>query len=108
MAPASGTGLPKNAPVILDITKTVRIPVEVGGGQFRIELEPQPQLRPDPNGAERVEFLVAANAGQPARALRKVASGGELSRISLAIEVAALGDTQTKPVVLSSLSGVPK
>ncbi|NEL42988.1 MAG: DNA repair protein RecN, partial [Xanthomonas perforans] len=42
-------------------------------------------------GAERVEFLVAANAGQPPRPLRKVASGGELSRISLAIEVAALG-----------------
>lgn len=63
----------------------------MGGGQFMIELEPQPQLRPDPNGAERIEFLVAANAGQPARALRKVASGGELSRISLAIEVAALG-----------------
>ena len=38
-----------------------------------------------------MEFLVAANAGQPPRALRKVASGGELSRISLAIEVAALG-----------------
>ncbi|HEY5861889.1 MAG TPA: DNA repair protein RecN, partial [Casimicrobiaceae bacterium] len=47
--------------------------------------------RPDPQGGERVEFLVAANPGQPARALRKVASGGELSRISLAIEVAALG-----------------
>jgi DNA repair protein RecN (Recombination protein N) len=35
--------------------------------------------------------MVAANAGQPPRPLRKVASGGELSRISLAIEVAALG-----------------
>lgn len=63
----------------------------MGGGQFHIELEPHSNVRPDPNGAERVEFLVAANAGQPARALRKVASGGELSRISLAIEVAALG-----------------
>ena len=63
----------------------------MGGGQFLIELEPQAQPKPDPNGAERVEFLVAANAGQPPRALRKVASGGELSRISLAIEVAALG-----------------
>ncbi len=47
--------------------------------------------RPDPQGAERVEFMVAANPGQPPRPLRKVASGGELSRISLAIEVAALG-----------------
>ena len=49
------------------------------------------RLAPDPTGAERVEFLVSANAGQPPRALRKVASGGELARISLAIEVAALG-----------------
>ncbi|RRU23552.1 DNA repair protein RecN [Stenotrophomonas sp. 278] len=62
----------------------------MGGGQFLIEIEPQAVAKPDPNGAERVEFLVAANAGQPPRALRKVASGGELSRISLAIEVAAL------------------
>lgn len=63
----------------------------MGGGQFLIQLQPHESPRPDPNGAERVEFLVAANAGQPPRALRKVASGGELSRISLAIEVAALG-----------------
>lgn len=62
----------------------------MGGGQFLIQLEPQNAAKPDPQGAERVEFLVAANAGQPPRALRKVASGGELSRISLAIEVAAL------------------
>ena len=57
----------------------------------RVALEPNTVADPDPQGAERIEFLVAANPGQPARALRKVASGGELSRISLAIEVAALG-----------------
>ncbi|KAG1246009.1 hypothetical protein G6F68_014818 [Rhizopus microsporus] len=51
----------------------------MGGGQFLLELEPQDNGKPDPQGAERVEFLVAANAGQPPRALRKVASGGELS-----------------------------
>ncbi|HWS76843.1 MAG TPA: DNA repair protein RecN [Thermomonas sp.] len=64
----------------------------MGGGRFEVELEPvaDPQS-PEPNGAERAEFLVSANAGQPPRALRKVASGGELSRISLAIEVATLG-----------------
>lgn len=62
----------------------------MGGGQFLIQLEPQDTGKPDAQGAERVEFLVAANAGQPPRPLRKVASGGELSRISLAIEVAAL------------------
>jgi DNA repair protein RecN (Recombination protein N) len=66
----------------------------MGGGRFEIAIEPNDILsasRPDPQGGERVEFLVAANAGQPPRPLRKVASGGELSRISLAIEVAALG-----------------
>ena len=66
----------------------------MGGGRFAIAVETnagQESIRPDPQGGERVEFLVAANAGQPPRPLRKVASGGELSRISLAIEVAALG-----------------
>jgi DNA repair protein RecN (Recombination protein N) len=63
----------------------------MGGGRFEIALEPIADGAPDPQGAERAEFLVAANAGQPPRPLRKVASGGELSRISLAIEVAALG-----------------
>lgn len=63
----------------------------MGGGRFEIALEPNDTERPDPLGAERVEFLVSANAGQPPRSLRKVASGGELSRVSLAIEVAALG-----------------
>ncbi|MET0582303.1 MAG: DNA repair protein RecN, partial [Pseudoxanthomonas sp.] len=63
----------------------------MAGGHFEIAIEPGESERPDPQGSERVEFLVSANAGQPPRALRKVASGGELSRISLAIEVAALG-----------------
>ncbi|ALN62637.1 DNA repair protein RecN [Lysobacter antibioticus] len=63
----------------------------MGGGRFDVALEPLDEDRPDPQGGERVEFLVAANPGQPARPLRKVASGGELSRISLAIEVAAFG-----------------
>jgi DNA repair protein RecN (Recombination protein N) len=63
----------------------------MGGGTFDVAIEPDDTGAPDPQGAERIEFLVAANPGQPARALRKVASGGELSRISLAIEVAALG-----------------
>ena len=75
----------------------------MGGGQFLIELEPQDAAKPDPQGAERVEFLVAANAGQPPRALRKVASGGELSRISLAIEVAALGSDAVPTMVFDEV-----
>ena len=79
----------------------------MGGGTFRIELEPAVEARPDPNGAERAEFLVAANAGQPPRAMRKVASGGELSRISLAIEVAALGSDAVPTMVFDEVdSGI--
>ncbi len=63
----------------------------MAGGRFEVELEPSGSDEPETNGAERCEFMVSANPGQPLRALRKVASGGELSRISLAIEVAALG-----------------
>ncbi len=74
-----------------DTTTALIAELGMGGGRFEIALEPQEGDRPDPAGAERVEFLVSANAGQPPRPLRKVASGGELARISLAIEVAALG-----------------
>jgi DNA repair protein RecN (Recombination protein N) len=71
---------------------TTALITELGmAGRFEASLESVDTQRPDPSGGERVEFLVAANAGQPPRPLRKVASGGELSRISLAIEVAALG-----------------
>jgi len=63
----------------------------MAGGRFVAELEPRTDDTPDAQGSERVEFLVSANPGQPPRPLRKVASGGELSRIALAIEVAALG-----------------
>lgn len=63
----------------------------MAGGLLRIELEQTDGSDPDPQGRQRCELLVSANPGQPPRPLRKVASGGELARISLAIEVATLG-----------------
>ncbi|MCI8211022.1 DNA repair protein RecN [Pseudomonas sp. S25] len=57
------------------------------GGRFSIELKANPEKELLPNGLEQVELLVSANPGQPLKALAKVASGGELSRISLAIQV---------------------
>jgi DNA repair protein RecN (Recombination protein N) len=63
----------------------------MAGGVLRVDLEEVSTHDPDPQGQERCELLVSANPGQPPRALRKVASGGELARISLAIEVATLG-----------------
>ena len=77
------------------------------GGQFEVLLETGDSDTPDPQGAERADFLVSANAGQPARPLRKVASGGELSRISLAIEVATLGTDAVATMVFDEVdSGI--
>ena len=57
------------------------------GGRFEVVLIPLDEG--NAHGLEAVEFQVAANLGTPLRGLAKVASGGELSRISLAIQVAA-------------------
>ena len=57
------------------------------GGRFRIELTPHEGTELSPHGLEQIELLVSANPGQPLKGLAKVASGGELSRISLAIQV---------------------
>jgi DNA repair protein RecN (Recombination protein N) len=60
----------------------------MAGGRFEVSLAPS-EAEFSAHGSEEVEFLVSANPGQPPKALAKVASGGELSRISLAIQVAA-------------------
>ena len=57
------------------------------GGRFAVQLQPVQGDLLQPGGQETVEFMVSANPGQPLRSLGKVASGGELSRISLAIQV---------------------
>jgi len=57
------------------------------GGRFCIELTPNEGSDLSPHGLEQIELLVSANPGQPLKGLAKVGSGGELSRISLAIQV---------------------
>jgi DNA repair protein RecN (Recombination protein N) len=59
----------------------------MAGGRFEVAL--QPIAEGSAHGAEEVEFTVAPHPGGSARPLAKVASGGELSRISLAIQAAA-------------------
>jgi DNA repair protein RecN (Recombination protein N) len=55
------------------------------GSRFEVALHDTPEG--SASGLEQVEFLIGAHAGLPARPIAKVASGGELSRISLAIQV---------------------
>jgi DNA repair protein RecN (Recombination protein N) len=60
------------------------------GGVFVTRVDPHDPPQFSAAGNDEVEFLVSANPGQPPRPLARVASGGELSRISLALQVAAV------------------
>ncbi len=60
----------------------------MAGGRFAVEVSRIELESAGAHGLDRVELLVSANPGQPLQPLAKVASGGELSRISLAIQVA--------------------
>jgi DNA repair protein RecN (Recombination protein N) len=62
----------------------------MAGGRFTVALQPLEASSSSAHGLEDVEFQVSANAGQPPRPLGKVASGGELSRLSLAVQVALI------------------
>lgn len=59
----------------------------LGGARFDVCFEQLPQI--EAGGSERIEFVFAANAGEPERGLARVASGGELSRLLLAVVVAS-------------------
>ncbi|MCW5572707.1 MAG: DNA repair protein RecN [Steroidobacteraceae bacterium] len=61
------------------------------GGRFQIEVSPLDSPEPASHGLDQIEFRVTANPGQPLRALAKVASGGELARLSLAVQVSRAG-----------------
>lgn len=70
-----------------DVTASMHI-LGMPDGRLEIEIETLPSAKASASGLNRIEFLVTANPGQPSKPLIKVASGGELSRISLAIQVA--------------------
>lgn len=59
--------------------------------------------KPGPNGLEDVEFLISTNPGQAPRPLAKIASGGELSRISLAIQVITAQTSATPTLVFDEV-----
>ncbi len=64
----------------------------MSGGRFAVSVDPS-EDQFAAHGRDEIEFLVSANPGQPLKSLAKVASGGELSRIGLAVQVAAAAAT---------------
>jgi len=70
---------------------------QLGMEKATFAIDVQPAARPSAHGSDDITYTLCANPGQTLQPLAKVASGGELSRVSLAIEVACLDETPTPP-----------
>ena len=71
-------------------------------GKFKIQVQFEPEHL-NMEGADRLEFQVTTNPGQPLQALAKVASGGELSRIALAIQVITAQKMETPALIFDEV-----
>jgi DNA repair protein RecN (Recombination protein N) len=69
-----------------DITTRMQT-LGMAGGRFQVDVTQDGNADPAQHGIDQIDFKVTANPGQPLRPLAKVASGGELSRLSLAVQV---------------------
>ncbi len=63
---------------------------DLGMGRARLEIRIESLPRPTANGLDSVEFLISANPGEPLKPMASVASGGELSRIMLALKAISM------------------
>ena len=77
--------------------------LSMAGGRFEVNLVPLADDETAATGAERVEFLVAGHAGVAPKPLARVASGGELARISLAIAVIAASATPVGTLIFDEV-----
>jgi DNA repair protein RecN (Recombination protein N) len=85
-----------------EVTKLMQS-LGMNGGKFSVAVTSLGGADPSASGTDDIEFLVSANPGQPLKGLAKVASGGELSRISLAIQVAAAGSAASLCMVFDEV-----
>ena len=94
----------KAAKVLSEAVTAAMQDLSMSGGRFVVALN---ECEPAAYGLEQVEFLVAAHAGTSPRPLAKVASGGELARISLAISVITSTATVTPTLIFDEVdSGI--
>lgn len=81
----------------------------LGGAKLSVEVEYEdpgddPTAAPPPeSGFDRVELVFSANPGEPARPLRKIASGGELSRVTLAVKAVLAGADRVPTLVFDEI-----
>ena len=94
----------KAAKALSDAVTVAMQELSMTGGKFAIALQP---CEAASYGMEQIEFMVAAHAGTTPRPLAKVASGGELARIALAISVITSSATATPTLIFDEVdSGI--
>jgi DNA repair protein RecN (Recombination protein N) len=76
--------------------------IGLGDGEFQVELDPAPV---GSTGADEARFLIRPNAGLPFAAVAETASGGELSRIALAIAAVGGGETMVFDEIDAGIGG---
>jgi len=88
-----------------DISKRMQT-LGMSGGRLEVDVAQSRTAEPAQHGIDDVELRVSTNPGQPPRALAKIASGGELSRLSLAVQVAGSAQ-ETRSMVFDEVdSGI--
>ncbi|MDT8452606.1 MAG: DNA repair protein RecN [Gammaproteobacteria bacterium] len=88
------------------ITKAMQT-LGMSGGKFIIEISRNDNEKRSAHGIDRIDFTVTANTGQPCKTLARVASGGELARISLAIQMITAAQTRIPTLIFDEVdSGV--
>ena len=78
-------------------------PLRLGAARFRVALDPLAEGEAGAHGADRVEFEIATNPGAPFGPLQRVASGGELSRLALALKVALAGAREPATLIFDEI-----
>lgn len=74
--------------------------LDMPGVAFTVDIA---QKDPGPDGADKVEFLISANPGSPPRPLARIASGGEISRIMLAIKNVLAGNDEIETLIFDEI-----
>ncbi len=90
----------KGAPKLAERVRQELSSLAMEGAQFEVVLDARDEMAPI--GAERVEFLLAPNPGVPAASIRDAASGGELSRVMLALMTVA-GARESRTIVFDEV-----
>ncbi|MDR0637467.1 MAG: DNA repair protein RecN [Spirochaetaceae bacterium] len=95
----------EKAAALSDSIMAILTALGMAGARFAVSLEPKGEGKKvyGPWGADEIEFLISANKGEPLKELARIASGGELSRIMLAIKSVLAGPASNGPDTIETL-----